>query len=274
MRDDGYDVTDYYGVNPRYGTLGDFVEFAHEAGSRGLRVLIDLVPNHSSDQHPWFRQARRRDSPFHDRYVWSKKRPTNWRSGVVFPAVQRSTWTYDNVAREYYFHRFYDFQPDLNVDNPRVREEIRRVMGLWLQLGSNGFRIDAVPFLIEKPPRGTGKQRLHFEYLKELRDFLRWRVGNAVLLGEANVTPDESQAYFAGGDGLRARPLAAALRATRKLPATAQWAHFLRNHDELDLGRCRPRSASLSSSGSRPGRRCGSTTAASDDASHRCSARP
>jgi maltose alpha-D-glucosyltransferase/alpha-amylase len=158
MRDDGYDITDYYGVNPRYGTLGDFVEFAHEAGSRGLRVLIDFVPNHTSDQHPWFRNARRRGSPFHDWYVWSKKRPANWRSGVVFPGVQRSTWSYDREAREYYFHRFYDFQPDLNMDSPRVREEVRRIMGLWLQLGSNGFRVDAVPFLIEKPPRGTGNR--------------------------------------------------------------------------------------------------------------------
>jgi maltose alpha-D-glucosyltransferase/alpha-amylase len=255
-RDDGYDITDYFGVDPRFGTSGDFVEFVHQAGSRGMRVMIDLVVNHTSDKHAWFRGARDRTSPLHDWYVWSKKRPSNWRSGVVFPGDQQSTWTFDRKAREYFFHRFYEFQPDLNMDNPRVREEVRRVMGFWLQLGVAGFRVDAVPFLIEKPPRGRGKGRLHFEYLQEFRDFLQWRVGDAVLLGEANVPPQESQQYFAGGDGLHmmfnfwvnqhlflslasgdVRPLAAALRATRKLPPSAQWAHFLRNHDELDLGR-------------------------------------
>jgi maltose alpha-D-glucosyltransferase / alpha-amylase len=255
-RDDGYDITDYFGVDPRFGTSGDFVEFVHQAGSRGMRVLIDLVVNHSSERHPWFRGARDRSSPLHDWYVWSKRRPSNWRSGVVFPGDQLSTWTFDREAQEYYFHRFYDFQPDLNMDNPRVREEVRRVMGFWLQLGVAGFRVDAVPFLIEKPPRGRGKATLHFEYLQEFRDFLQWRVGDAVLLGEANVAPQESRQYFAAGHGLHmmfnfwvnqhlflalaagdARPLAAALRATRALPPSAQWAQFLRNHDELDLGR-------------------------------------
>jgi maltose alpha-D-glucosyltransferase / alpha-amylase len=255
-RDDGYDIADYFGVDPRFGTSGDFVEFVHQAGSRGMRVLIDLVVNHTSDRHPWFRDARDRSSPRHDWYVWSKRRPSNWRSGVVFPGDQLSTWTFDRKAQEYYFHRFYDFQPDLNMDNPRVREEVRRVMGFWLQLGVAGFRVDAVPFLIEKPPRGRAKAELHFEYLKEFRDFLQWRVGNAVLLGEANVPPQQSRQYFAAGDGLHmmfnfwvnqhlflalasgdVRPLAAALRATKTVPPSAQWAHFLRNHDELDLGR-------------------------------------
>jgi maltose alpha-D-glucosyltransferase/alpha-amylase len=175
---------------------------------------------------------------------------------VVFPGVQKRTWTFDKQAREYYFHRFYDFQPDLDMDNPRVREEVRRVIGFWLQLGVAGLRVDAVPFVLEKPPRGRGKNKIHFEYLKEFREFLQWRAGNAVLLGEANVPPQDARPYFAGGDGLHmmfnfwvnqhlflslasadARPLAAALQATRTLPPTAQWAHFLRNHDELDLGR-------------------------------------
>jgi maltose alpha-D-glucosyltransferase/alpha-amylase len=263
-RDDGYDITDYYGVDPRFGTSGDFVEFVHQAGSRGVRVLMDLVVNHTSDRHPWFRRAREKGSPLHDWYVWSKRRPANWRSGVVFPGEQRSTWTFDRRAREYYFHRFYEFQPDLNMDNPRVREELRRVIGFWLQLGVAGFRVDAVPFLLEKPPRGRGRPQLHFEYLKEFRDFLQWRVGDAVLLGEANVPPQASQQYFAGGDGLHmmvnfwvnqhlfltlasgdARPLSAALRATQKLPPTGQWAHFLRNHDELDLGRLSAREREL-----------------------------
>jgi maltose alpha-D-glucosyltransferase / alpha-amylase len=255
-RDDGYDISDYYGIDPRFGSGGDFVEFIREADSRGLRVLIDLVVNHTSDRHPWFREAHKTRSPIHDWYVWSNRRPTNFRKGVVFPGEQTQTWTYDRIAREYYFHRFYDFEPDLNMDNPRVREEVRRIMGFWLQLGVAGFRVDAVPFVLEEAPRSRRKPTTHFEYLKEFREFLQWRVGDAVLLGEANVPPDQTRPYFAGGDGLHlmfnfwvnqhlflslatedARPLAKALEATRSLPPTGQWAHFLRNHDELDLGR-------------------------------------
>jgi maltose alpha-D-glucosyltransferase / alpha-amylase len=256
-RDNGYDISDYYGVDARLGSSGDFVEFVHEAGSRGIRVILDLVVNHTSDRHPWFGLARQDpQSPFRDWYVWSKRRPRTWRSGMVFPGVQRATWTYDRQAQAYYFHRFYDFQPDLNMENPHVREEVRRIVGFWLQLGVAGFRVDAVPFVLEEPPRSSRKTKLHFEYLRELREFLQWRVGDAILLGEANVPPQESRRYFASDDGLHmmfnfwvnqhlfyglasgdARPLAAALRATRTIPAQAQWAHFLRNHDELDLGR-------------------------------------
>ena len=256
-RDDGYDVADYYSVDPRFGTGGEFVEFMHEAESRGLRVLVDLVVNHTSDRHPWFLEARSdRRSRFHDWYVWDRKRPPNWKSGVVFPGVQKETWTYVREVREYYFHRFYDFEPDLNMANPRVREEVRRVIGYWLQLGVAGFRMDAVPFVLEKPSMGRGPSETCFEWLREFREFLQWRSGDAVLLGEANVEPRDSAKYFAGGDGLHmmfnfwvnqhlfyalasgdARPLARALRATRALPPGAQWAHFLRNHDELDLGR-------------------------------------
>jgi maltose alpha-D-glucosyltransferase/alpha-amylase len=259
-RDDGYDVADYYAVDPRYGSAGDFVEFVHEAGSRGIRVLVDLVANHTSVRHPWFLAAKGRDSPLHDWYVWSRKRPPNWETGVVFPGAQKATWTYDRDAREYYFHRFYDFEPDLNMANPRVRDELRRVMGFWLQLGIAGFRVDAVPFVLEKPSAGRGKPQTRFEWLREFREFLQWRVGDAILLGEANVEPGDSHRYFADGDGLHmmfdfwvnqhlfyalasgdARPLADALRATAKLPEGAQWAHFLRNHDELDLGRLKPK---------------------------------
>jgi maltose alpha-D-glucosyltransferase / alpha-amylase len=256
-RDNGYDISDYYGVDPRHGSLGDFVEFMHEVKSRGIRVIVDLVVNHTSDRHPWFREARRDTaSSFHDWYVWSRKRPPDWNTGMVFPGVQERTWTYAREVRKYYFHRFFDFQPDLNMDNPRVREEIRRVMGFWLELGVAGFRVDAVPFIIEKPQPGRGTPKLNFDYLAEMRHFLQWRVGNAVLLGEANVLPEETRQYFAGGDGLHmmfnfwvnqhlfyalasgdTRPLASALRATRRLPPGVQWAHFLRNHDELDLGR-------------------------------------
>ena len=256
-RDDGYDISDYYGVDPRYGTLGDFVEFVHEAKSRGIRVIIDLVVNHTSERHPWFRDALKGPaSPFHDWYVWSKKRPPDWELGMVFPGVQKETWSYAREVRKYYFHRFYDFEPDLNMDNPQVREEVRRIMGFWLELGVAGFRLDAVPFILEKPSTNGGQKPLEFGYLAEMREFLQWRVGDAILLGEANVPPRDTAAYFADGDGLHmmfnfwvnqhlfyalasadARPLAKALRATAGIDGSAQWAHFLRNHDELDLGR-------------------------------------
>jgi maltose alpha-D-glucosyltransferase / alpha-amylase len=264
-RDNGYDISDHYGVDPRLGTLGDFVEFVHEAGSRGIRVLIDLVVNHTSDRHRWFREARADPaSRYRDWYVWSKQRPKSWRSGMVFPGVQQATWTRDREAREYYFHRFYAFQPDLNMEEPRVREEVRRIMGFWLQTGVAGFRVDAVPFVLEEPPRGRRPPALHFEYLREFRELLQWRVGDAVLLGEANVPPGEALAYFAGGDGLHmmfdfwvnqhlfyalaagdARPLAQALRVTGRIPPLSQWAQFLRNHDELDLGRLEPEQREL-----------------------------
>ena len=256
-RDNGYDIADYYGVDPRHGSLGDFVEFLHEAKSRGIRVIMDLVVNHTSDRHAWFKDARRStSSPFHDWFVWSRKRPPNWKSGMVFPGVQERTWTRAPEVRRYYFHRFYDFQPDLNMENAEVREEVRRIMGFWLALGVAGFRLDAVPFILEKPSEDGGAQPLRFEYLEEMRRFLQWRIGNAVLLGEANVLPDEARRYFSERGGLHmmfnfwvnqhafyalasgdAKPLVQAVRATHKLPQTAQWAQFLRNHDELDLGR-------------------------------------
>ena len=138
-KDNGYDVSDFYGVDPRHGSSGDFVELIHQAAKRGIRVIMDLVVNHTSDQHRWFQEARRdKNSPFRDWYVWSKKRPPGWNKGMVFPGVQKTTWSYDDVAREYYFHRFYEFQPDLNTENPAVQEEIRKIMGFWLELGVSG----------------------------------------------------------------------------------------------------------------------------------------
>ncbi len=148
-KDDGYDISDYYGVNPAYGTLGDFVEFAHAAEQRGIRIIIDLVVNHTSDRHPWFQQARRDpNSKYRAWYVWSDKKPPGAEKGVVFPGVQKSTWSYDQVAKAWYFHRFYDFQPDLNTSNPEVQAEILKIMGFWIQQGVCGFRMDAVPFVI------------------------------------------------------------------------------------------------------------------------------
>ena len=140
-RDGGYDITDYYGVDPDYGSLGDFVAFTHAAKQRGLRVLIDLVVNHTSDQHPWFQSARSDpDSPHRDWYVWSKSRPPHADEGMVFPGVQTTTWTRDAKAGAYYFHRFMPFQPDLNTAHPAVRAEIQKIMGFWIQLGVSGFR--------------------------------------------------------------------------------------------------------------------------------------
>ena len=257
--DNGYDISDYFSVDPRHGSCGDFVEFMHQAHGRGIRVIIDLVLNHTSDQHPWFQKARgSEESTYRDWYIWSEERPDDWNKGMVFPGVQESTWTYDRKAKAYFYHRFYKHQPDLNMDNPRVRAEARRVMGYWLQLGVAGFRMDAVPFMIESTMPGREQGELRFDYLSELRSFLQWRVGNAVLLGEANVHPDETRQYFDGNGtgGIHmmfnfwvnqhlfyalassdTRPLRDALEATRGIPQLAQWAHFLRNHDELDLGR-------------------------------------
>jgi maltose alpha-D-glucosyltransferase / alpha-amylase len=257
-RDNGYDVTDYYGVDARHGSSGDFVEFMHQANKRGIKVLMDLVVNHTSDEHPWFREARDPDSPRHDWYIWSEERPSDWDEGMVFPGIQDRTWSYDRKARKYYFHRFHSFQPDLNMDHPRVRAEIRRVIGYWLQLGVSGFRVDAVPFMIESVIPGQDKGKQNFDYLAEFRTFMQWRSGDAILLGEANVLPEENRKYFGsdGGDGIHmmfnffvnqhlfytlatgeVQPLIDAIQATSEVPETSQWAHFLRNHDELDLGR-------------------------------------
>lgn len=257
-RDDGYDIANYYEVDPRYGTLGDFVEFTHAAHERGIRVIIDLVVNHTSDQHAWFQEARRNpDSKYRDWYVWSKKKPPNANKGMVFPGVQKSTWTYDSVARAWYFHRFYDFQPDLNTANPFVQAEILKIMGFWIQLGVSGFRMDAVPFVIATKGASVAKPVEQYDMLRSFREFLQWRQGDAIILAEANVLPDTDMEYF-GDDGDRmhmmfnfqvnqnlfyalaaadSRPLQKALVSTRKRPATAQWGQFLRNHDELDLGR-------------------------------------
>jgi maltose alpha-D-glucosyltransferase/alpha-amylase len=258
-RDDGYDIADYYSVDPRYGTLGDFVEFTNAAMQRGMRVLIDLVVNHTSDRHPWFQEARRNPaSKYRDWYVWSKKKPPEAAKGVVFPGVQTSTWTYDREAKAWYFHRFYDFQPDLNTTNPRVQAEILKIMGFWIQLGVSGFRMDAVPFVIAAKGADEAQQpEEQYGMLRTFREFLQWRRGEAIILAEANVLPDTDMEYFgAAGDRMHmmfnfqvnqtlfyalaaadARPLVQALKATRPRPATAQWGLFLRNHDELDLGR-------------------------------------
>lgn len=252
-RDNGYDIMDYYGVDPRLGTLGDFVEFVHLAGEYGMRVIIDLVVNHTSDQHPWFQAATEGpESPYYDYYVWEDEEPET-DVKPIFPGQQERTWTYNEQADAWYLHRFYAHQPDLNIANPRVQAEIRKIMGFWLQMGISGFRVDAAPYLIEmrgieKPPEDP------YKYLTDLRSFVTWRRGDAILMGEVNVSADKILRYFGNGDRMQllfnfalcrniflslARQNASAIVDTMdrlpSIPSSAQWAVFLRNHDELNL---------------------------------------
>jgi maltose alpha-D-glucosyltransferase/alpha-amylase len=257
QRDDGYDITDFFAIDPRLGTLGDFTELVRTAADRGIRVIADLVVNHTSDQHPWFQRARSDpDSPYRNFYVWSAEQPDEPPGGVVFPDQEDSNWAWDEQAGAWYLHRFYSHQPDLNVANPEVRDEIAQIMGFWLQQGLAGFRVDAVPFLVEPTGMPEGAIADPHELLRDLRAFAARRRGDAILLGEVNLTPEEQRRFFGdeGGDELHlvfaftvnqamylsfaredAAPLRAALRALPTLPPECQWAHFVRNHDELTL---------------------------------------
>ena len=255
LGDDGYDITDYYGVDRRFGTLGDFVEMIRTADNLGIRVLVDLVMSHTSNQHPWFQRARHdRDSRYRHYYRWSdtsQEEP----SEVAFPGEQTSTWTYDDVAGQWFMHRYYDFMPDLNITDPDVLDEMHKVLGFWLELGISGFRVDSLPFMIETI--GTSAKDQPVTYLRSLVEFLERRRGNAIFLGEANVSPEEQQRYFAvdDGDGVqmlfdfrtcaaqwlahargRAGPLIDALNSRPRHPPQAQFANFCRHHDELNLG--------------------------------------
>ena len=256
-RDDGYDITDYYGVDHRLGSLGDFVALVRTAKDRGLRVIIDLVVNHTSDRHPWFRAARAsRTSEFRDFYVWADEPPAKPKAEVVFPDAEDSIWTYDDKAGQYYLHHFYSHQPDLNIGNPTVRDEIAKVIGFWLELGVDGFRMDAVPFLLETGGI-TGDVTLDpHDFLRDLRSFVARRRGDAVLLGEVNLPAGDLPQYFGGPDGDEvqllfnfplmqatylsfarqdATALTAALTNTLRQTDDQQYANFLRNHDELTL---------------------------------------
>lgn len=258
-KDDGYDVTDFYGVDPRLGSLGDFAELLYRANNRGIKVMIDLVVNHTSDEHPWFKNAIAGGDK-RDWFVWSAEEPSDRFQGMVFPGEQKETWTWHEEAQAWYYHRFYDFQPDLNIDNPEVREEILRIIAFWLQLGVAGFRLDAVPFIIEQTQPGNPNSPKDFSFLADMRAQAQWRRGDALLLAEANVEPDELRRYFTDDGGAHSRlhmlfdfmlngrlvlafarkdaeQLIDALRDTPKLPDGAQWATFLRNHDEIDLSR-------------------------------------
>jgi len=256
-RDNGYDITDYYGVDPRLGTLGDFVEFTRQAHDCGLRVVIDLVINHSSDQHPWFQQARADpESPYREFYIWSKTKPEDAGEGMIFPGQQETVWTYDRQAKAYYYHRFFPHQPDLNVTNPLVRAEIGKIISFWLQLGVDGFRIDAAPFVIEQRNVNVDDVRDPYDYIDDIHSLLSWRSQGAMLLAEANVDLDQLSRYFGDGDRMHmlfnfilnqltylafaredAEPITRALRMLPTKPPICQWAVFMRNHDELALER-------------------------------------
>jgi trehalose synthase len=256
-RDDGYDITDFYGVDPRLGTHGDLVEVIRTANDRGMRVIADLVVNHTSVQHPWFRSAQEsKDSPYRDFYVWRSDEPPDTSGQVVFPDQEDSIWTLSKKTKEWYLHRFYKEQPDLDVTNPRVRDEIAKVMGFWLQLGLSGFRVDAVPFLLETAGADDAAFPVPHQYLRALRSLVGRRSGNGILLGEVNLPYEQQLEFFGGPDGdeltmqfdfigmqamylslarVDAGPLAEALTGRPALSPDSQWATFVRNHDELTL---------------------------------------
>src|SRR3954452_15851052 len=253
--DDGYDITDYYGVDERLGTVGDFVEFVRTAADRGIRVVLDVVFNHTSLEHPWFQRARSRpDGPKRD---WSVGRdePSAEPEGLFFPDKETSNWAYDRKAKQYYLHRFYSFQADLNWSNPEVRDEIARVLGYWLQLGVSGFRMDAVPAILETAGFPQEVEEDPREWLRRLRAFVDRRRGDGALLGEVNVNLSDLASYFGDhGDLLHmqfaflvnqhlwlalarkeAEPLETVIRELPEVPPDNGWVNFLRNHDELTL---------------------------------------
>ncbi|MBI4866575.1 MAG: maltose alpha-D-glucosyltransferase [Candidatus Wallbacteria bacterium] len=256
LRDDGYDIADYLSIHPELGRLEDFKRFLREAHRRGMRVITELVLNHTSDRHAWFQRARRAPPRSRHRnfYVWSETDDRYPEARVIFQDFERSNWTWDPVAKAYYWHRFYSHQPDLNFDNPEVRREMFRVVDFWLALGVDGLRLDAVPYLIERD--GTGCENLPetHEVLRELRAHIDARFRGRMLLAEANQWPEDAVAYFGRGDECHMAfhfpimprmfmatqmedryPLVDALVQTPAIPRTCQWALFLRNHDELTL---------------------------------------
>ena len=255
-RDDGYDIIDYYAVDPRYGSLGDFVEFLRTARDRGIRVIADLVVNHTSAEHPWFEASRSdKASPLRDWYVWRDEIPEGASENLVFPDKEDSKWELDRKTGQYFLHRFYKHQPDLNITNPDVRDEIRKIIGFWLELGLSGFRVDAVPFLLETQGASQAMDLAPHDWLRNLRGFLGRRRGDAVLLGEVNLDYETVREFYGDdGDELHmclnfnlnqafalalvredAGALVHDLRAMPTLPKAAAWANFVRNHDEWSL---------------------------------------
>src|SRR2546422_6080008 len=255
LRDDGYDIADFYGIHPAYGSVEDFQKFLDAAHDRGLRVIADLVMNHTSDAHPWFQAARAdRASPHRDYYVWSDSDGKYREARIIFTDTEKSNWTFDPLAKQYYWHRFFSHQPDLNYDNPAVQRAMLDAMRLWLDRGLDGFRCDAVPYLIER--EGTSCENLPETHaiLKEFRRVIDAEYSGRVLLAEANQWPEDVRPYFADGDefhmafhfplmprlymGVRREdrlPITDIFTHTPAIPPNCQWCLFLRNHDELTL---------------------------------------
>jgi maltose alpha-D-glucosyltransferase / alpha-amylase len=255
LRDGGYDIADYYMVLPDYGTIEDFKDFLKAAHARQIRVIADLIINHTSDQHPWFQEARSSpDLPKRSWYVWSDSDQRYSDARIIFTDSERSNWTYDEQACAFYWHRFFNHQPDLNYDNPQVQQAILDVVSFWLDLGIDGFRVDAVPYLFER--EGTNCENLPetHQFLKALRSFVAARYPDALLLAEANQWPEDVVQYFGDGDELHMgyhfpimprlfmalrqedrRPIVEILERTPQIPESCQWGMFLRNHDELTL---------------------------------------
>ncbi|HHW82498.1 MAG TPA: trehalose synthase [Actinomycetales bacterium] len=258
-RDDGYDIKDFYGVDARLGDHGRLVEVIRTAHSRGIRVIADLIVNHTSNEHPWFTASRRsKVNEFRDFYVWRDTEPGDTSDEVVFPGEEDSIWEKDERTGEWYLHHFYRHQPDLNLGNPRVIDELLRTIGFWLELGIDGFRVDAVPFLLKNKDVAGPKTMAAdpHDVLRKMRGFLGRRKGDAVMLGEVNVPHEEQYEYFGGENadqlqmmfdfiGMQAAwlafarqdpaPLVKAIEARPEIHPTCQWANFLRNHDELTL---------------------------------------
>jgi maltose alpha-D-glucosyltransferase/alpha-amylase len=256
LRDDGYDIADYYSVNPSYGNLDDFRALLDQAHQRGLRIITELVLNHTSDQNPWFQRARRAPagSPLRDFYVWSDD-PRKYREArIIFKDFETSNWTWDSVAKAYFWHRFYSHQPDLNFDNPAVHEELLRVIDFWLEMGVDGVRLDAVPYLYEREDTNCENLPETHAFLKKLRRHIDQNYSDRMLLAEANQWPEDAAAYFGAGDECHMEfhfplmprmfmalqmedrhPIIDILEQTPAIPESCQWAIFLRNHDELTL---------------------------------------
>ncbi len=256
LRDDGYDIADYYSVNPQYGNMQDFKLFVKEAHRRGLKVITELVINHTSDQHPWFQRARKapKGSKERDFYVWSDD-PNKYKGvRIIFTDTEPSNWTWDPVAGQYFWHRFFSHQPDLNYDNPEVQKEVFKMLDYWLDMGVDGFRLDAVPYLFER--EGTNCENLPetYAFLKKLRAHVDQKYTGKLLLAEANMWPEDSAEYFGNGDACHMNyhfpimprlfmslkmedryPIIDIISQTPEIPETCQWAMFLRNHDELTL---------------------------------------
>ncbi|HEY2343758.1 MAG TPA: maltose alpha-D-glucosyltransferase, partial [Chthoniobacteraceae bacterium] len=256
LRDDGYDISDYVSVNPAYGTMEDFREFLQAAHQRGLKVITELVINHTSDQHPWFQRARRTSvgSPERDFYVWSESPGKYSEARIIFKDFEPSNWSWDPVAKAYYWHRFFAHQPDLNFDNPAVHEAVFMALDFWLEMGVDGLRLDAVPYLYEREGSNCENLPETHAFLKKLRRYVDAKFENRMLLAEANQWPEDAAAYFGDGDECHMNfhfpimprlfmalqmedrfPIIDILDQTPPIPESCQWATFLRNHDELTL---------------------------------------